>query len=82
VSTKRREQSDNSRHVALRDLEYAMSLAIRLLHELDHTRAQVRILKDEEDGRMIVSPSDALALNRAVEHAFRSCREIHSKVRI
>ena len=81
MSSKRRERSGNSRQVALRNLEYAMSLAIQLLSELDHARAQVRILKDEEDGRMIVSPPQALALNAAVENACPSCREISSEVR-
>jgi hypothetical protein len=71
-------KSENSRNLALRHLEYAMSLAIKLLADLDRARAQVRTLKDDEDGRMIDSPSQALALNAAVEGAFSSCREISS----
>lgn len=61
---------------ALRDLQYATTLAIELLHKLDQARAQVKTLKAGEDGRMIVAPGNALALNGAVENAFRSCRNI------
>jgi hypothetical protein len=65
------------KHTALRDLEYAVSLAIQLLSELDRARAQVRSLEDDEDGRMIDAPTQALALNAAVERAFSSCRAIN-----
>jgi hypothetical protein len=76
MSTTRDDRPGSSRQVALRDLEYAMSLAIQLLSELDRARAHVRTLKDDEDGRMIVTPSQARALNAAVENAYRSCREV------
>ena len=76
MSTKHHEQLEISKNLALRQLEYATSLAIQLLSELDRARAMVRTLNDDEDGRMVVVPSQALALNTAVESAFRSCREI------
>jgi len=71
-----------SKEQALRDLEYAMSLAIRLLSELDNTRAQIRTLKGGQDGRMIVSPTETKALSAAVLHASRSCSAISGKPKV
>ena len=73
---------ETSKEQALRDLEYAMSLAIRLLSELDNTRAQIRTLKIGQDGRMIVSPTEPKALPNAVLHASRTCSAISSKPKI
>ena len=61
---------------ALRCLEYATSLGIQLLSELDRARAQVRSMSENDDGRSIVMPGNALGLNQAVEDAFKSCRLI------
>lgn len=69
---------EKSRQTALRDLDYAVSLAIQLLHELDYARAQVRSMSDEEDGRSIVSPCQALALDAAVANSHCSCANILS----
>jgi hypothetical protein len=76
MSTKDREVSEAPKTAALRDLEYAISLAIQLLADLDRARAHVRTLNSTQDGRMVVAPSNALGLNAAVESAFRSCRDI------
>ena len=82
MTTKNRKHLETSSFLALRDLEYAISCAIQLLSELDRARSQVRTLKGDEDGRMIVSPGNALALNAAVENAALSCREICNERRI
>lgn len=66
----------DGRFEALRDLEYATSLAIGLLAELNNTRCQVRIMADEDDGKIIVCPTNCISLSMAVEQAFRNCREI------
>ena len=50
MSTKSPKIGKMSRDIALRDLEYATSLAIQLLSELDRARAQIRILNAGEDG--------------------------------
>jgi hypothetical protein len=63
-------------HYALRDLEYATSLTIDLLKQLDLARIHIRVLKEKEDGRMVVCPANCLPLNAAVEQAFYSCRNI------
>ncbi len=81
MPTKSPKQHKMSKDTALLALEYATSLAIQLLSELDRARAQLRTLKPNEDGRMLVVPSQALALNAAVENAFRSCREITNEAR-
>lgn len=69
---------EKSRADAIRALEYAMSCTIRLLADLDNVRAQIRTMGDDQDGRTIVTPSNALAVNAAVELVHRKCREIQA----
>jgi len=76
MASKSQKNLEASKNLALRDLEYAISLAIQLLSDLNIARAQIRILSDDHDGRMVVTPSQALALNAAVEEARRSCAAI------
>jgi hypothetical protein len=78
VSSKSRKQMENSRELALRHLEYAMALTIQLLSGLDGARAQIRMLKDDQDGRMIDTPRQARVLDAAVKSAFRACAAISS----
>lgn len=61
---------------AIRELECATSLAIRLLSKLDTARSQMRTLRQEEDGRMIVCPIDCHLLNATVKKASRLCCKI------
>lgn len=66
---------DNLKSTALRDVTYAISMAIDLLHILDIARAQLVKMTAGEDVAIVI-PGNALGLNAAVERATKSCREI------
>src|ERR1700730_11720388 len=66
----------STREIALQDVQHAMALAISVLHELNCTMSQIKMLEPAEQGRKVRIPSNCLVLNGAVEQAAVSCRNI------
>ncbi len=59
-----------------RAIEYAMSLAIEVLADLDKARAMLNTLRPFQGGEMIIAPRNCLPLDAAIQRIHEYKRQI------